>query len=502
MECVARAVMNNGVRGLAEFVPGGGYLVDVVKEAMKLLKERRKMAQIRAEIAAAAAAAATSEEARTAAEEVTREVVKEAGPAVPAEDRVTLELFLTQIPAAVRQTMKRADDPAGKTVPPDLALDHPEDLLRLLPHRLPHFRPGADLPGRPGWRLDDLLGTGGFWEVWLALHTFVPNRHGAVKFCTDPAARAKLVSHEGKVIARVMARGEHPTVVPLLDAVLDGDAPWLMYEYVGGGCLTDLVHRWQSLPPSEREAATVAALHELAAAVGTFHRLDPPIVHRDLKPSNVLLTTAGRLRITDFGIGGAALDALRTHHPTGMSVVTGWLETSLRGSYTPLYASPQQRAGAAPDPRDDVHALGVIGYQLLTGRLDQAPGIDAADDLRDAGVGEPLIGLLSRSVAQKPDRRPRDAAELAEKLAEVKKPLPEAGRGAAGREPVSPAAPSHSENGVGVLGPTPTPPESPPAAVQPPPNSPRNRRSGASRSAGCGSPGRPTRRAQAGRRTG
>src|SRR5207253_1876270 len=150
-----------------------------------------------------------------------------------------------------------------------------------------------------------------------------------------------------------------------------------------------------------------APLPELPAAVGNFHRLTPPIVHRDLKPSNILLASGGReppdrtasggsrrplaLRITDFGIGGVAVEYMRTHHPQGLSLMTGWLATSLRGSYTPLYASPQQRAGAPPDPRDDVHALGVIGFQMLTGRLDQAPGIDAAEDLRDAGAGDGLI---------------------------------------------------------------------------------------------------------------
>ena len=105
--------------------------------------------------------------------------------------------------------------------------------------------------------------------------------------------------------------------------------------------------------------------------------------------------------------------------------MTGWLETSLRGSYTPLYASPQQRAGGPPDPRDDVHALGVIGYQMLTGRLDQAPGIDAAEDLREAGDGDGFIALLTQCVAQKAER----AAEGRRRARR------EAGRAAPGPDP-------------------------------------------------------------------
>ncbi|MDB5308173.1 MAG: pkn1 6 [Gemmataceae bacterium] len=443
MECVAQAVMNKGVRGLAEFVPGGPYLLDVAGDAYRLFRERRRVAELRDELVKAAAAGV--EEVKRAAGEAVRQVAAQS----PIEDRLTLELYLTQIPGCVRQSLKRADDPSGKSVPADFALNTPEDLAKLLPHRVPQFRPGADLPGRSGWTLDDLLGAGGFGEVWLARHSFIPNPR-AVKFCTDPLAKAKLVSHEGKVIARVMAQGHHPNVVPLVDAVLDGEAPWLMYEYVGGGSLTDLIHRWQGLPPADRERAAVGALHELAAAVATFHRLAPPIVHRDLKPSNILVNAEGgrrnaesrpeddssaasrsalrapdsALRITDFGIGGVAVEYMRTHHPVGASLMTGWLETSLRGSYTPLYASPQQRAGSPPDPRDDVHALGVIGYQMVTGRLDQGPGIDAAEDLRDAGAGDGFILLLTKCVAQKPDRRPKDAGELAEKLDELRRAAP------------------------------------------------------------------------------
>src|SRR5262249_44779858 len=187
-------------------------------------------------------AVATIEEAKKAAEEVAREVAAEAKP----DEQLALELYLTQIPGAVRASMKRADDPSGKSVPADFAVNSPQDLARLLPQRAPHFRPGADLPNRPGWKLDELLGAGGFGEVWLARHSFIPHPR-AVKFCTDPLVRTKLTSHEGKVIARVMAQGNHPNVVPLLDAVLDGETPWLMYEFVGGGGLTDLIHRWHAL---------------------------------------------------------------------------------------------------------------------------------------------------------------------------------------------------------------------------------------------------------------
>ena len=505
-QCVAEAVKNKGFRGLCDMVPGGQYLLDVAGDALRLMRERRRAAELREEMARVAATSV--EEARRAAAEVARAVAKEATP----DELVALELYLTQIPGAVRASLKRADDPSGRTMPPDFALESPQDLARVLPSRAPHFRPGADLPGRPGWRLDELLGAGGFGEVWLARHTFLPQPR-AVKFCTDPLVRTKLTSHEGKVIARVMGQGNHPNVVPLLDAVLDGDSPWLMYEYVGGGCLTDLILRWQSLAPADREAAAVAALHQLASAVGTFHRLTPPIVHRDLKPANVLVESrkvegrnvedpaVGRydvttlrpedfsLRITDFGIGGVAVEYLRQQNPAGLSmlsVMTGYLETSLRGSYTPVYASPQQRNGHAPDPRDDVHALGVIAFHMLTGRLSESPGIDAAEDLQDAGASAALIALVTKCVAGKPERRPKDAAELAERLAELKKapavpgsvlppaaPTPAAAKSPAPTPaaPKSPAAPTPGPPKTSTASPPPKPPAAqpdvPPALAAP-----------------------------------
>jgi len=84
----------------------------------------------------------------------------------------------------------------------------------------------------------------------------------------------------------------------------------------------------------------------------------------------------------------------------------------LHGSYSLNYASPQQRSGSDPDPRDDIHALGVIGYQMLTGRLDAAPGTDVAEDLEDLKVSADVIRVVKACAASDANRRPKDGAAL------------------------------------------------------------------------------------------
>jgi hypothetical protein len=213
-----------------------------------------------------------------------------------------------------------------------------------------------------------------------------------------------------------MGAGAHPNIVPLKDVHLDGpdgEPAWLMFEYVAGGDLADLIRTWQARSRDERAATAVSTLRQLAGAVAHFHGQTPAIVHRDLKPSNILYdAVTKRLRITDFGIGSVAARAALAEERGGATTTAGRLASYMRGSHTPLYSSPQQRNGADPDPRDDVHALGVIGYQLLTGQLEYGAGPDFAADLRDAGTPDNLISLLGQCVAQRPDRRPANAAEL------------------------------------------------------------------------------------------
>ncbi|HYH63878.1 MAG TPA: hypothetical protein VD866_04200, partial [Urbifossiella sp.] len=191
LQCVAEAVVAKGVRGLAELVPGGGFLYDVANDAHRRLRDRKRTDQIRDEVVAVAAAGI--EEVRKVAEQVVAEVAKDAAPA----EKAALELYLTQVPGAVRASLRRADDPSGKSVPDQFALADGNDLARRLPSRLPKFRPGEPLPGRPGWVLGELLGSGGFGEVWLARNPSLAALKGAVKFGTDPQARERLLRHEG-----------------------------------------------------------------------------------------------------------------------------------------------------------------------------------------------------------------------------------------------------------------------------------------------------------------
>ena len=228
-----------------------------------------------------------------------------------------------------------------------------------------NLEPGSPVPGLSSWVLERQLGLGGFGEVWLSRHEWKRERR-AVKFFTHPEARYRLVTHEKKVLVRVMKyAGGHPNIVPLTDVNLEGDMPWLMYEYVAGGTLADWVHTLQGMTAERRQVQILAALKQLVDAVGFFHRLDPPIVHRDLKPANILLNKASKkLQITDFGIGAVTAKATLMAESRGQSTHGGRLLTYMRGSHTPLYASPQQKGGADPDPRDDVHARPVARQVL------------------------------------------------------------------------------------------------------------------------------------------
>jgi serine/threonine protein kinase len=418
LKIVGKAVLNAvGAGVLGEVVVE--VLPDVAAEAMRWWSREADEEQRRAELQELVQASAS------AVGEVVQEVVQEIAGDKPPEVREALAGYLQQMPAAIRQTLRRPSDASGATVPRSLTVRGAEDLLALLPTRVPRFKAGdRPLPG-VDWELSELLGVGGFGEVWKARNPHFPGvAPVALKFCLDEAAKDRLLRHEAAVLDRVMRQGKHPGIVQLQHTYLSANPPCLEYEFVAGGDLAGLIQEWHQSKggPKPQQAAQVVLA--LARIVGFAHQLPQPIVHRDLKPANILVQrdSAGRFgfKIADFGIGG--LVASRSIEKTRVAGTTRGelLTTSVRGAYTPLYASPQQMRGGPPDVRDDVHALGVIWYQLLTGDLASGVpgGLQWSKQLQHRGVPERQVQILASCFEARAEDRPAHAGVLAQRLEE------------------------------------------------------------------------------------
>jgi formylglycine-generating enzyme required for sulfatase activity len=342
----------------------------------------------------------------------------------PAAVRKALTTYLNLVPPAVRHWFRRPDDPDGTNVSPALQLQSADELLPLLPARLPHFEPGDHPLPEAGWELEELLGTSSFGELWKAYHPELSSAVSvALKFCLDPAS-AKLLRSQARVLDQLKLHGRHPGIVSLRQTYLNAEPPCLEYEYVPGGDLAGLIHQWHHQRRRPSPATVAQLLRRLARVVGFAHRFSPAIVHGDLKPANILVQRLAdgtlSVKIADFGIGVVAAShavrlSLRGATPAQLR------SSALRGACTTLYASPQQLRGVDPDPRDDVYALGVIWFQLLAGDLTHGrpEGADWQKQLAQQGMAPELVGLLAACVEENPDARPRNAGALFDRLTEV-----------------------------------------------------------------------------------
>lgn len=482
--CVGKALLNQ-VGGVL-----GDVLVDVLPDAARAawdwwsegndadarLAEVQELAQ------------ASPGEVRSAVQDIVSGIAADQ----PAEVRQALTTYLTQVPVSLRQTLRRPADPSGRSVAAGLLPQSAGDLLAFLPTRMPRLKVGDRPLAGVDLELAELLGVGGFGEVWRARNPRVEGMPSvALKFCLDPAAKDRLLHHEAKTLAHVMRHGKHPGIVQLQNTYFSAEPPCLQYEYVNGGNLTTLIRESAKRPGGpdiEQAARMMLALSEV---VGYAHHLEPAIVHRDLKPANILVQrvpTGVRLRIADFGIGGvAAAQALRQTAAHG-TTEGGRMTSALRGAHTPLYASPQQAEGQAADPRDDVYSLGVIWYQMLTGDLSvgRPGGTRWAQRLAERGLPQSQLDLLTACFEDRPEDRLCDAGVLAQGLAlSLEKKGTSATTSTPGR--AAPKKPAETQKIAPVTQVAKKPPASPePQAGDKAPAGPSSRRSGVLLGAGAG----------------
>jgi serine/threonine protein kinase len=260
------------------------------------------------------------------------------------------------------------------------------------------------------------LGRGAQATVWLGYDPRL-QREVAVKVINPDADAASVAQWLDE--ARAVSRLAHPNIVPVFEADQDGAVSFMVFEYVTGLTLTDLLRKRGKLP--EREAA--ALMRDVLDAIATAHAQG--IVHRDLKPSNILMDAQGRPRVMDFGIAARVSD-----------------KHDGRIAGTPGYISPEAIGGAAPHPLMDVFAAGMMLGQMICGRpmlIERDPyraleRIQKEDvvwpaEMVDArtgkdGTDDALRALVMRAVSRDPTRRPESAAAFRNALHEWLDPAP------------------------------------------------------------------------------
>jgi eukaryotic-like serine/threonine-protein kinase len=232
------------------------------------------------------------------------------------------------------------------------------------------------------------------------------------RLSTDAVGRHRFLRE-----ARATSRLAHPTIVPIYEVFEDRDLPWIAMELVEGRMtLAEVLASGEPLPLDQ----ILQHAEDLADALRAAHAKG--ILHRDIKPSNVLLGTDGRARLTDFGLARffAPTDRPPEAPADGTSAVTE--EGKVVG--TIAYMAPEMLLGSPPDPRNDIFSLGVIIYEMCTGRAAFGPSSKwdayqavlrrepAAIARFNYEIPRSLERLVRKALAKRPEERYQDARDM------------------------------------------------------------------------------------------
>ncbi len=258
------------------------------------------------------------------------------------------------------------------------------------------FEPGTRLGTR--YRVVGLLGRGGMGEVYRA-DDLELNQSVALKFLPEKVARNAGDLARLRQEVRVARQIAHPNVCRTYDiAEADGQV-FVVMEYVDGEDLASVLRRLGR--PTPDKALEIA--RQLCLGLGAAH--ENGVLHRDLKPANIMIDGRGRVRITDFGLAGTTEELAAEGGAVG----------------TPGYMAPEQLRGGAASAQSDIFALGLVLYELFTGKraADVTPRPDSSRPDSDssprtpsslvAGVDPAVERVILRCLERDPARRPQSA---------------------------------------------------------------------------------------------
>jgi WD40 repeat protein/serine/threonine protein kinase len=254
-----------------------------------------------------------------------------------------------------------------------------------------------------GYELRERIGEGGFGAVYRATQSLI-GREVAIKIILPQYANRPEFIRRFETEAQLVARLEHPYIVPLYDYWREPSGAYLVMRWLRGGSLHDSIEK--NGPWSPRAAAQL--LTHIGEALAVAHRQG--VIHRDLKLENILLDENGNPYLTDFGI---AKDL------GGQSITQN---DAIMGS--PAYLSPEQIKGETVTPRSDIYALGIMIYEMLTGELPFDVPTPAAllykhlteplPDLSEVrpGLAPAINAVIQRATAKDPADRYPDVLAL------------------------------------------------------------------------------------------
>ncbi len=253
------------------------------------------------------------------------------------------------------------------------------------------------------YRIVSKIGAGGMGEVYLAEDTRL-GRKVALKLLPESLTADDQSNRRFVQEARAASALNHPNIITIYDIALDGQHNFIAMEYVEGETLRAVVSRGKV---EVRRAAEIAA--QAASGLAAAH--EAGIVHRDIKPENLMLTRAGQVKILDFGLAKLVERRSASLASTELTTAT-YLKPAPAAETeagtimgTVAYMSPQQAEGGALDSRTDAFSLGVVFYEMLTGRR-PFEGKSAIDTLHA------IINLEPRPAVEVNPRLPREVTDI------------------------------------------------------------------------------------------